>query len=74
MSDEHRRKFSSLLDEFNCVLSKEKFNIGRINLEPLKIDLMDDRPINLRPYRCSLKDQQIIDEQIQNLLDHGLIQ
>ena len=70
----HRQKFTELLDEFNCVFSKEKFDIGKINLEPIRIDLIDDRPINLRPYRCSLKDQETIDAQVQSLLDHGLIQ
>jgi len=51
----------------------ELFASNSFSIIPFNISRWPLVPINLRPYRCSLKDQEILNEQIQNLLNHGLI-
>ncbi|KAH9523000.1 hypothetical protein DERF_006553 [Dermatophagoides farinae] len=47
--------------------------IGRVRDDYCYINLKNNVPINLRPYRVSPVDQQIIDEQIEKLLEKKLI-
>jgi len=68
-----KEKLKTLISKYNQIFSQHKYDVGIIKTEKCLIELNNNIPINLRPYRCSLKDQEILNEQIQNLLNHGLI-
>lgn len=63
----------ALLSNYTCIFSKNKYDVGRINMEPQRIHLTSDLPISLRAYRTSPKEEEEIREQIQNLLQAGII-
>ncbi|XP_074603951.1 uncharacterized protein LOC141857357 [Brevipalpus obovatus] len=67
-------QINKLLSEFSDIFAKHKYDVGCISFEQYRINLTSDIPISLRPYRCSLKDQKLIDDQIQLLLKHKIIQ
>jgi hypothetical protein len=62
-----------LINKYSKVFSKDKYDLGSVTIEQCKIELTNNIPINLRPYRCSQEDQKIIDNQIQKLLEKNLI-
>lgn len=68
-----KEELKNLLTKYNNTFSKDKYDIGSINIEQCKVELTNNIPINLRPYRCSLNDQKIINEQIEMLLSKNLI-
>ena len=72
-NDTIKQKRNKLITKFHFIFSQNRYDIGMIQTEKCTINLTNNIPINLRPYRCSIKDQEILREQIQNLLDHGLI-
>lgn len=63
----------SLIRSFKHIFSKNKFDIGRIRMEPAKVNLTSEIPISLRPYRASQKDNIEIKKQIDEMLKHGII-
>ncbi|RWS01610.1 Retrotransposable element Tf2 protein type 1-like protein [Dinothrombium tinctorium] len=73
LSEKEKIDIKSVLTEFHDVFAKDKFDVGSINIETCKINLTNNVPINLRPYRCSQIDQEKIDAQIKVLLEKGLI-
>ncbi|RWS22051.1 gag-pol fusion protein-like protein, partial [Leptotrombidium deliense] len=73
LSESEKQTVNELINEFNDVSSKDKYDIGTINIEQCRVELTTKVPINLRPYRCSPDDQKLIDEQVAQLLKHNLI-
>ncbi len=73
LSIHKKEKLDKLLNQYSNIFLKDKYDIGSVDIEECKIDLKHNIPINLRPYRCSLSDQKIIDNQIKILLERGLI-
>ena len=55
---------NSILNKYSNIFSLHKYDIGCIDTEMCKINLTNNIPINLRPYRCSSDDQILIDTQI----------
>ena len=70
---EHQNQLETLINKYKDLFSQNKYDVGIIKTERCHIPLTNDNPINLRPYRCSIKDKEIIEDQIQNLLKHGMI-
>lgn len=66
-------QLNGLLKKYTKIFAKDKYDIGRINVEPQRIRLTSDLPICLRPYRTSPKEEEEINSQINNLLKAGLI-
>ena len=64
---------NDLLNNYVSAFSKDKYDIGRINIEQCRVKLSDDFLICLRPYRVSAIDQKRIDDQVDFLLSNGLI-
>jgi hypothetical protein len=62
-----------LINKYSNIFSKDKYDLGYINTEQCKIEVTNNVPINLRPYRCSQSDQELIDNQIQKLIEKKLI-
>lgn len=69
----HDPKLDHLLHQYNKVFSQDKYDIGKINIEPQRIRLTSDLPVSLRPYRASPKDEIEIKTQIDNMLKYGII-
>ncbi|UYV84653.1 hypothetical protein LAZ67_X002982, partial [Cordylochernes scorpioides] len=59
--------------EFSHVFSTNKYNVPKLNIPPVKINTTTDKIIALRPYRVPLHDQQEIQTQIEQMLQHGII-
>ena len=64
---------NKLLNKYMIIFAKDKFDIGSIEDEFCQINLTSNIPINLRPYRCSLSDQKLINDQVNKLLEKNLI-
>ena len=59
--DSNHSGLDEILTDFPSIFSTNKYDIGSINLENCNIGLISEIPIALRPYRCSKKDQKILD-------------
>jgi len=66
-------EINNLVNKYSEVFSKDKYDLGSVTIEQCKIELTNNIPINLRPYRCSQEDQKLIDNQINKLLEKNLI-
>lgn len=64
----------TLINKYEKVFAKEKGEIGQIKGEYCYINLENQIPINLKPYRTTVKDQERIDQQIKELLERKDIQ
>jgi len=73
LQDDRGTELDEIIPNFSPVFSLHEYDIGLINIEQCCIALTSEIPITLRPYRCSEKDQGILEEQIKLLLEHGLI-
>ncbi|XP_055930721.1 uncharacterized protein LOC129960966 [Argiope bruennichi] len=63
----------SLVSEYSHVFAKNKYDVGKIRMEPPRINLTSDLPVSQRSYRTSATDEIEINKQIKNLLDASLI-
>ncbi|UYV68972.1 hypothetical protein LAZ67_6001868 [Cordylochernes scorpioides] len=62
-----------LLDNYAEIFGENKFNIKPLNIQPPRLRLSDKKPVCVRPYRHSLRDRDLIKQQIEQLLKYGLI-
>lgn len=69
LSKKQETELQGYLTKMSGIFSKHKYDIGTINIEKCKIELENNVPINLRPYRCSSNDQKTIDSQLSMLID-----
>jgi hypothetical protein len=58
LNDKQYIILKNILTKYSTVFSRDKFDLGSINIEQCKIELTNNVPINLRPYRCSQSDQK----------------
>ncbi|GBN62047.1 hypothetical protein AVEN_48453-1 [Araneus ventricosus] len=70
---ELRKKVKDIIKNFDSVFSKDKYDVGTLRVEPQRIVLNSDLPVNLRPYRTSPVEEQEIKSQVEKLLQAGLI-
>lgn len=73
LSEEQKNILQKLIYKYEIIFSKHKYDVGHIKFELCQIDLTNNVPINLRPYRCSDSVQKLIDDQVNKLLEHNLI-
>ena len=69
-----RNSLKELIQKFHLIFAQDKYDVGIISTEKCLIELNSHTPINLRPYRCSQKDQDILQSQMDQLLQKDLIQ
>src|SRR5699024_3199570 len=74
LSPDQQAVLDKLLVEFEGILASFSGEVGHITTEEFTIELTDKVPITLRPYKCSVKEQEIIDRHIKVLLEQGLIE
>ncbi|GFX07415.1 hypothetical protein TNCV_5091301 [Trichonephila clavipes] len=74
LSDEQRNKLSELLWKFSGLFTKtDKSTAAKTNVKP-RIFTGDHAPINQRAYRVSPTERRIIHEEVQKMLDEGIVQ
>ncbi|GFU84218.1 retrovirus-related Pol polyprotein from transposon 297 [Trichonephila clavipes] len=74
LSDEQRNKLSELLRNFLGFFTKtDKSTAAKTNVKH-RIFTGDHAPINQRAYRVSPTERRIIHEEVQKMLDEGIVQ
>ena len=63
----------SVLKEYEDVFQSDKGNLGHCDLMPFKINTGDAHPIRQRPYRVPLHKREIIEAQVKDMLEEGVI-
>ena len=71
LSTTEEHELEKLLSEYADIFSDMP---GRTHLAEFKIELMDNVPITLKPYRVQEKLKPVLDEHIQKLLDLDIIE
>lgn len=72
--DEKATNIHNLIHEKNPIFAKTKFDIGIAKNNEARIKLLENKFILRKPYRCSFKDKQEIEKQIEELLKAKLIE
>ena len=67
------KKVKDLILEYDDVFSKSRDDIGHTNLEKHKIDTGDSLPIKQPPRRLPFALKSVVDDQVNQLLEKGLI-
>ena len=68
-----RESLINLLREYRDVFAADTSEMGYTDLVEHIINVEEAAPIKIRPYRVSQKEREIIDEQIQEMLQYGVI-
>lgn len=64
----------NLIEKYNTVFAKSKYDIGTVTEYEARIDLLVDKYCSKRPYRCTIEDKKEIEKQIARLLENKLIE
>ncbi|UYV72392.1 POLR2A [Cordylochernes scorpioides] len=67
-------QFTTLLQRYNHIFTQNKFNVPCLRIPPVKIPTNSDKIITIRPYRVPICDQQEIRNQVQQMLENGIIE
>ncbi|KAM3964845.1 uncharacterized protein ACR2FA_001242 [Aphomia sociella] len=67
-------EIDKLIEKYNSVFAKDKYDVGTVQEYEAHIDLMLDKYCYKRPYRCTAEDRKEIENQISNLLKRNLIE
>lgn len=71
---EDREKLSALLKKYRHIFATRVSEMGRTAFVEHVIDTGDAPAVHSRPYRVSPRERQIINEQIEEMLDNGVIE
>ncbi|KAK9886419.1 hypothetical protein WA026_016698 [Henosepilachna vigintioctopunctata] len=69
-----KTQIQRLIDKYDNVFAKDKYDVGTVKEYEARIDLLVDRYCSKRPYRCTIEDKIEIENQIANLLKNNLIE
>lgn len=73
LDKDEQKQISLILDRHQKVFSSGKFDVGHLADVECEINLTDNIPINIRPYETSETQRAAINEQIDQLLQSGII-
>lgn len=73
LNEEQHRKFGNFMKRYHNLFAWDPNDFGRTSVVTHKIDTGDATPVGQRFYRTSYQNQLFIKEEIQRLLDAGLI-
>jgi len=68
------KKLNNLINEYKDVLINSIDDVSVAKAEPHSIELTNNKPIKMRPYKTSLEQSNALKEEIIKLLKHGLIE
>ena len=74
MDQYQKSPYAELLHQFKLLFAANQFDFGRTHIVQHTIPLMDDTPVKQRAYRCPIKLQEELDQQITELLEHNIIE
>lgn len=74
LDNEQRMEIDKLIEKYNPVFAKDKYDVGTVRDYEAHIDLMVDKYCYKRPYRCSADDRKEIENQVSKLLKKNLIE
>lgn len=74
LNKEQQSEINTLINKYNTVFARHKYDVGTVNGYEARIDLLVDKYCSKRPYRCTMEDKKEIEEQIGKLLDNKLIE
>lgn len=73
LNSNERRKMEKLLKKYEDVFSTDTKSMGFTTLTQHEIDAQGAAPIKSKPYKVSQKEREIINEQIEEMLQHNII-
>lgn len=71
---QQQTEINKLIEKYNTVFAKDKYDVGTVRDYEAHIDLMLDKYCSKRPYRCTVDDRKEIENQISKLLKKKLIE
>lgn len=71
---EKKLRIQNYIDKFSSIFAKHQFDVGTVTKHEAHIQLIENRYVAKKPYRCSYKDPEEIEKQITELLKHGMIE
>ena len=75
LSDDQKEKLVMILDSFNDIFATDTLQYDPTPLIEHRIDFFDESSVAYtRPYRMSIKEQEILEKKAQELLKAGMIQ
>lgn len=74
LDKDKRDRIYDFIDRHGSAFAKDALDVGTVRGYEAHINLIEDRYIAKKPYRCSYEDQQEIERQVAELLRHGMIQ
>ncbi|UYV72754.1 hypothetical protein LAZ67_10000538 [Cordylochernes scorpioides] len=67
-------QFTTLLQRYTHIFTQNKFNVPCLRIPPVKIPTNSEKIITIRPYRVPICGQQEIRNQVQQMLENGIIE
>lgn len=74
LQPEQKSKIEILLNKYDNIFARHKFDIGQVQNNEAQIKLLEHKFVAKKPYRCSIEDQKEIEFQIGQLLKANLIE
>ena len=74
LSHQKLHKISKIIQNFNEVFARDKYDVGQVKGHEATVKLSEHRYIYRKPYRCNIIDQKEIENQVSKLLEAGLIE
>lgn len=74
LDDSQKKIIHDLVDRHSTVFAKNTYDIGTVSEYEAHIKLAENRYVTRKPYRCTYEDQQEIEKQITELLNHNMIE
>ncbi|KAG7304531.1 hypothetical protein JYU34_011480 [Plutella xylostella] len=72
-TDSHSSELVVLFRKYEDCVSQTIDKLGKVNEYEMKISLLDNRPIQCRPYRASHADRSVIRKTVEELKDNDII-
>nr|CAH7749974.1 unnamed protein product [Callosobruchus chinensis] len=73
MSQEHRHKLLTLLNEYQQCFASNIAELGRCGIEKMSITLTDEKPVTYRPCRLACSERTQVRKMVSEILKYGII-
>lgn len=72
-ADSHHSKLIALYRKYSDCVASNIFELGKVSVHEMTINLTDSHPVQCRPFRCSNSDRKVIRETFNELLQNKII-